>query len=162
MSACAPVPAQLAANLASAPTSAWRAASSRSVHPSARADGSVLEAVASGLAAVTVPWELAGGDTPTEPVRQQLLATEVYDVWVIYCPSGTELDAHDHGPSAGALAVVSGALDEDLYVGDTVLTTRIEPGQCIAFAVGQVHALANRGTAGATSIHVYSPPLEAP
>jgi quercetin dioxygenase-like cupin family protein len=138
----------------------WRTASSRAVHPSGRDDGdSIVLAVAEGLAAVAVPWELAAGDSPYERRHALLLATEVYDAWLIHWPPGTGLVAHDHGDSCGALAVVSGTLDEDTVVDDHAVTKRIGPGESISFDAGHIHAVTNRGASSVTSVHVYSPPL---
>ena len=138
----------------------WRTASSRAVDPSGRDVGdSLVAAVAEGLAPVTVPWELAAGDSPNERRHELLLSTDVYDAWLIHWPPGTGLVAHDHGGSAGALAVVAGTLDEDTVVDDRPVTTRIGPGESIRFGGGHIHAVANRGDVGVTSVHVYSPPL---
>ncbi len=61
-----------------------------------------------------MPWELTGETSPTERTYELLLATESYDAWLIHWPVGTGLEAHDHGGSTGAFAVVSGVLDEDV------------------------------------------------
>jgi mannose-6-phosphate isomerase-like protein (cupin superfamily) len=138
----------------------WRSASSRAVHPSAHDDReSLVVAVAEGLAAVAVPWELATRDSPKERRHELVLTTEVYDAWLIHWPPGTGVEAHDHGGSGGAFAVVSGTLDEDTVVNGRPITTRVEPGGSICFGGGHIHAVVNRGDASVTSVHVYSPPL---
>ena len=63
---------------------------------------------------VALPWELATGEQPAERQFQLLIATDVYDAWLVHWPVGTGLDLHDHGGSAGAFAVVAGDLDEDV------------------------------------------------
>ncbi|MBK5333348.1 MAG: hypothetical protein JJD93_15330, partial [Ilumatobacteraceae bacterium] len=89
----------------------WKRAAQRALHPATRTVGAdVLAAIASGLAAVTVPWELGLGEIPTERRFHRVLATEAYEAWVICWPSGELLDMHDHGGSAGAFSVVSGEL----------------------------------------------------
>ncbi len=106
-----------------------------------------------------MPWELSGETISTERSYELLLATDVYDVWLIHWPAGTGLDAHDHGGSTGAFAVVSGVLDEDVDRDGTTFTRRLGAGETVSFDGDHVHAVVNRGAVGATSVHVYSPPL---
>jgi hypothetical protein len=138
----------------------WKRAAQRALHPAAPSVGAdVLAAIAAGLAAVTVPWELGLGEVPTERRFHRVLATDAYEAWVICWPSGESLDMHDHGGSAGAFSVVSGELDEvTIEAGGKVLRT-FGSGDTAAFGASRVHAVANRGDAVATSVHVYSPPL---
>jgi Cysteine dioxygenase type I len=138
----------------------WRRAAQRAQHPSGRTVGiDILSAIASGLAAVTVPWELVDGDQATERRYQRVLATPAYEAWVICWPSGGWLDLHDHGGSAGAFSVVSGQLDEATIVGGATVTRTYSAGETASFDASRVHAVVNRGSDAATSVHVYSPPL---
>ena len=142
----------------------WKRAAQRALHPSSRSvDADVLAAIAAGLATVTVPWELREGEVPTERRYQRVLATPEYEAWVICWPSGGSLDLHDHGGSAGAFSVVSGQLDEATIEvtteGSATVVRSYASGETSAFGSARVHAVANRGTAPATSVHVYSPPL---
>ena len=140
----------------------WRTASSRAIHPSARDGGEPLvAAIAAGLAEVSIGWELSTGESPTERQYELLLETDLYDAWLIHWPSGTGLEAHDHGGSTGAFTVVAGVLDEDTMVAGTPVTRRINAGETVCFDGDHVHAVVNRGAAGVTSVHVYSPPLRA-
>ena len=142
------------------PVDPWRVASSRAVHPSAHSgDEPLVAVIAAGLAAVSVPWEIATGTHPTERCYELLLATDQYDAWLIHWPAGTGLDAHDHGGSTGALAVVGGVLDEDISLDGRTVTRRFAAGETSAFDGEHVHAVVNRTDVGATSVHVYSPPL---
>ena len=139
---------------------AWRAAASRATHPSARDECEpLIVAIARGLAAVSTPWELGTGDAPSERCYELLLSTDVYDAWLIHWPAGTGLDAHDDGESTGAFAIVAGELDEDTAFEGVVTTRRFGEGNLVWFDEGHVHAVVNRGDVGATSVHVYSPPL---
>jgi predicted metal-dependent enzyme (double-stranded beta helix superfamily) len=104
-----------------------------------------------------MPWEIAG--TATEREYELLLETDHYDAWLIHWPPGTGLEAHDHGGSAGAFAIVSGVLDEDVVESDTVWSRRFVEGESVAFDDHHVHAVVNRSDAPATSVHVYWPPL---
>src|SRR4029077_7049707 len=81
------------------------------VHPSSHSgDEPLVGVIAAGLAAVAMPWELTRVANSTERAYELLLATETYDAWLIHWPVGTGLEAHDHGGSTGAFAVVSGVL----------------------------------------------------
>ena len=142
-------------------SAATRAAgAARPVSRSGDDDGDgLLTAIATGLASVALPWELATGEHPAERQFQLLIATDVYDAWLVHWPVGTGLDLHDHGGSAGAFAVVAGDLDEDVVRDGRTVTTRVGPGASVVFGQGHVHAVVNRGSLGATSVHVYSPPL---
>ena len=51
--------------------------------------------------------------------------------WLIHWPPGSSIDVHDHGDSIGALAVVAGALDEDVVVGATTVTKTIRAGESL-------------------------------
>jgi quercetin dioxygenase-like cupin family protein len=140
---------------------AVRRASSQALHPSVvDVEPAVLCAIASGLAAVTLPWEVRTGEVPEGRRFARLLSTPVYEAWVICWPAGTELDLHDHGGSAGAFTVVAGQLDETTVNDGRVVGQRYQPGETAAFGPAHVHAVANRGQRLATSVHVYSPPLE--
>ena len=88
-----------------------------------------------------------------------MLATEAYEAWVIAWPSGESLEMHDHGGSAGAFSIVSGQLDEATIESGATVVRTFAPGDTTAFGASRVHAVANRGDAVATSVHVYSPPL---
>src|SRR5579871_2269404 len=72
----------------------------------------VLGDIAAGLAAAEPLWRAVVRHDPAgrRPVR--LLATDRYEAWVIGWKPGQGVDLHDHGPSAGALAVVEGELTE--------------------------------------------------
>ncbi len=146
----------------------WRRAAQRALHPSGHPSGhpsrgtvgdDVLVAIAAGLAAVTMPWELGHGEVPTERRYQRVLSTPAYDAWVICWPSGGSLDLHDHGGSAGAFSVVRGELDEARVEGDVTVVRTFAPGEAARFDASGVHAVINRGSVVATSVHVYSPPL---
>ena len=141
-------------------TDPWLAAGDRAVHSSG-CDRSerLVTAIAEGLAAVAVPWELATGGSPDERRYQLIVATDAYDAWLIHWPAGSALEAHDHGGSAGAFAVVSGLLEEHSVVGDLEVTRRVGAGESVFFGADHVHAVVNPNDTAATSVHVYTPPL---
>ena len=119
----------------------------------------LLAEIASGLAMSEVPWEPEGTTGDTRRYRQ-LLSTDHYDAWLIWWPPGTGLDLHDHGGSAGAFTVVAGALHETVAAGAALTSHRLRAGETSRFGIDHVHAVSNDGDRPATSVHVYSPPLQ--
>jgi hypothetical protein len=91
--------------------------------------------------------------------------------WLISWAPGSGLGLHDHGGSAGSLAVVRGELAErhtttaDVVVrGDgsargRLRRRRLRPGTIATFAGDHVHEVRNDGLEPAVSIHVYVPGL---
>src|SRR5262245_156525 len=124
-------------------------------------DTAVLVAIAAGLAEVPSPRDLRPGESPDERHYERILATPTYDAWLIHWPPGTGLDLHDHGESAGAFAVVAGQLDETTIRNGRQVVRRLLKGCHARFPAAQVHAVRNASARPATSVHVYSPPLEA-
>ena len=90
----------------------------------------------------------------------RLRADEHYDVWLISWGAGSSVDAHDHGGSSGAFAVVRGALVEHTIDSDRHERHRVvTAGGVRAFDAAHRHRVANDDTRVALSVHVYSPPL---
>ena len=90
--------------------------------------------------------------------------SDLFEAWVIGWPPEGEIDLHDHGGCAGALAVVSGTLSETPVVrgpaGTVTTATRTIPeGSSLGFGMSHVHAIVNPAHETAVSIHVYSPRL---
>ena len=86
------------------------------------------------------------------------------DVWLIsWLPTqGTQL--HDHGGSAGAFTVITGELDEAVYVpsgrGAGGLRERVhEAGRSVGFDESYIHDVRNTSSVPAVSVHAYSSPL---
>ena len=118
-----------------------------------------LDDIAAGFAAASPLWRAAVCHDPEGRRPARLIATDRYEVWVIGWTTGQRVRLHDHGPSAGAVAVAEGALVEVLPVGGSAVERPLVPGRTQGVPVGTVHDVVNRGVAPATSIHVYSPPL---
>lgn len=113
-----------------------------------------------GSSCVT-PWSERGEPALTERVYELLELSEDFEVWVIHWPPDGLLQLHDHGGSSGALWVVSGALGEGtVSSGRTYERRRIGAGQGTNFGPEHVHDVVNTGPEVATSVHVYSPPME--
>ena len=120
------------------------------------------------LAAIAVEYSRqAGFGAPPRPsVGERTFAcvrrTDSYDVWVIHWGPGSATPMHDHGDSNGALLVVDGTLVERLPAPDGSGRVRRKVLRRRArrlMARNHVHEVANESAAGATTVHVYSPPL---
>ena len=83
------------------------------------------------------------------------------EVWLISWLPGQFTGFHDHGGSAGAFAVVWGALDEWVAgPGGVPAASKVEAGAVRAFGARYVHDVRNSSAAAvAVSVHAYSPPL---
>ena len=99
----------------------------------------------------------------TERYFHRLHREPGYEVWLICWDLGQDTLLHDHGGSAGAFAVATGALLEDYgTVSQTRLRTRRHTaGASVAFRPDYLHNLVNVGLEPTVSIHAYSPPLRA-
>ena len=84
--------------------------------------------------------------------------TDAYEVWLIGWMQGQGVDMHDHGGSAGVLAVAEGALTERRPGRNS---ERLAAGTHERLDRTVVHEVINLEPTPATSIHVYSPPLVA-
>jgi predicted metal-dependent enzyme (double-stranded beta helix superfamily) len=86
---------------------------------------------------------------------------EEHEMWLLSWLPGQHTGFHDHGGSAGALAVARGLLLERAAPGG-----RPEPagrvlsaGAVRSFGPAYVHDVRNDSACPAVSIHAYSPPL---
>jgi quercetin dioxygenase-like cupin family protein len=98
-------------------------------------------------------------DHPTEGSWMRLHSSDDLELWLIAWPPESRTDWHDHGPAAGAFAVLRGALVEHQWSGALQLTT-LRAGDSRAFAAGHMHDVRNVGATPALSLHAYSPRLE--
>jgi hypothetical protein len=82
---------------------------------------------------------------------------DAYDVWLIRWGPGSTTSRHDHGASAGAFCVIEGVLEER-----TLRSTRtFTATEHRAMPSAHIHEVRNpRPRIAATSVHVYSPPLD--
>ena len=147
----------------------------RSVHPSGQTSpGTVrnrptgalsfgaLRAVAAGMARVHQPLP-PGATHPGEVTPVRLLRTAFYDAWLVTWPIGSALGPHDHGPARSVLHVIDGELIEyrwDGPGGQARPGRQLVRGDSAFGAPSLTHEVVNRSDAGATTLHVYSPPLE--
>lgn len=94
----------------------------------------------------------------------RLVATDVYEVWLLGWMPGQGVDLHDHGGANAAFRVVEGALVELELVRSSPqradLRRRALPtGAARQVPAGTVHDVINVSSSPAASIHAYSPPL---
>jgi hypothetical protein len=98
----------------------------------------------------------------------QLYGDDELDVWLISWVPDRSTELHDHGGSLGALTVVSGALRETRWDGETLRHRRLAAGDQAAFPLGWVHDVVwtperdlSAPITPTLSVHAYSPPLTA-
>jgi quercetin dioxygenase-like cupin family protein len=119
-----------------------------------------LTAIASGLAWAQEPLPGAADDPNARSTR--LIATALYDVWLITWPKGSSIGPHDHGGARSILQVVQGELVEtfaDQPEQGPPRTRVLRRGDATYGEPPILHDLVNNSDAEATSLHVYSPPL---
>jgi predicted metal-dependent enzyme (double-stranded beta helix superfamily) len=84
-------------------------------------------------------------------------------IWLLTWLPGQGTDLHDHGGSAGAFVIVSGALTEETATtgryGTDVHTDVVAAGHGRRFATNHVHRMTNTFRSPAISVHVYGPSL---
>ena len=84
-------------------------------------------------------------------------------IWVLSWLPGQGTPLHDHGRSAGAFAVVRGALTEQVVstgpAGVHTLRARLGVGRLRRFGAHYVHSVTNEDAEPAVSVHVYTPRL---
>src|SRR3954452_20125356 len=121
----------------------------------------VLGDIVTGLARAESLWRPHVAHDRHERVRRRLLATPLYEVWLLGWTPGQSVGLHDHGDANGAFVVVDGQLVETALTAGTVHDMALGAGDLGRVPSGSVHDVANRAPRNATSIHVYSRPLSA-
>jgi Cysteine dioxygenase type I len=105
-----------------------------------------------------------GMDRPVSRRWAAVASSPVFEAWVIAWPAGGSIELHDHGDTAGAVAVVAGSLVETTVAPashGSFTTARhvVEAGRTTSFDGGHIHDLVNVGSEPALSVHVYAPRL---
>lgn len=118
-----------------------------------------LLAAARRWASAPDSWPIQPQYDPNERWYARIAETAEHEVWLLTWLPGQETDWHDHGGSAGAFTVVSGALVERTVSGGHVHHLDLPAGAGRRFGAHHVHGVANRGTVPAISIHAYAPAL---
>ena len=112
----------------------------------------IAEGIAAGDPAAFVP---AGTDRRWGIV----IATEIYEAWVIAWPRGTGLAMHDHGGARAAMRIASGRLRERFHADGSVHLRWLDAGAGHVLSPDHVHEVINLHDLEAISVHVYSPPI---
>lgn len=122
-----------------------------------------MKAIARAIAGCPGEWLHLVRMDPVTRWHVRLRSADDHDVWLESWLPGQATGWHDHGGSAGALAVARGELEERVAVLGGVMTQvrRVPEGAARPLRRRQVHDLANVSFAPAVSVHVYSPPLGA-
>jgi Cysteine dioxygenase type I len=122
-----------------------------------------LLAVVRGLGRDAATWRALAQHDRDERWHLRLSSNPRFDIWLIGWHAHQGVDLHDHGGSAGAFTVVQGELLETASEADgsgALHETRLTVGSARSFGAGHVHWVVNPTAEIATSVHVYSPPLE--
>jgi predicted metal-dependent enzyme (double-stranded beta helix superfamily) len=122
--------------------------------------GAELDAFVRELAERPELWiELVKHDA-TQRHYEELLSDEYLTAWLICWMDDHDTGFHDHDVSAGAVAVVSGAvLEERLAIDGPAHRKTIAAGESFHFSPADIHRVRHSGTDPAVTIHAYSPPL---
>jgi predicted metal-dependent enzyme (double-stranded beta helix superfamily) len=122
-----------------------------------------LLACARRFAARPELWEDQVNHDPEQRTYAELARSEHLDVWLICWSEDHDTGFHDHDLSAGAVAVVSGAVREErLVLGrpiDQPLSRTVGAGGSFGFGAADIHRVLHAGDGPAVTIHAYSPPL---
>ncbi len=96
----------------------------------------------------------------SQRVYEELLSDEHLTAWLICWMDDHDTGFHDHDVSAGAVAVVSGAVREErLVVGGVGREQVVLAGANFQFEAADIHRVSHWGSDPAITLHVYSPPL---
>jgi hypothetical protein len=119
-----------------------------------------LEDVVARLARRPDLWRPLVRHDPAERVYEELVRDNHLTVWLICWMEDHDTGFHDHDLSAGAVAVVDGAVREDrLLVGGPPASRVVAAGSSFSFAASDIHRVLHHGDAPAVTLHAYSPPL---
>jgi len=115
------------------------------------------------VAASPAEWLTRVRLNPAGRWYERIHLDDSYEVWVISWLPGQATGFHDHGGSAGAFAVVWGALMERRVIGGLatghVLAKPVGAGGSRAFGPRYIHDVRNAASSVAVSVHAYSPPI---
>jgi predicted metal-dependent enzyme (double-stranded beta helix superfamily) len=114
-------------------------------------------------AAAAPDWLALVRYDPDQRWYHRLAAASDHELWLLSWLPGQETGFHDHGQSAGAFAVVLGALSERAAPRGWIRpgARPLAEGSVRSFGPRYVHNVSNPYGQPAVSIHAYSPPLAA-
>ena len=122
--------------------------------------GPELEAFVGELAERPELWiDLVKHDA-SQRLYEELLTDSHVTAWLICWMDDHDTGFHDHDLSAGAVAVLSGAVREErLAIGGPPREETFAAGGSFHFAASDIHRVRHAGSDPAVTLHVYSPPL---
>jgi predicted metal-dependent enzyme (double-stranded beta helix superfamily) len=98
---------------------------------------------------------------PAQRTYHELLSDEHLTVWLICWSDEHDTGFHDHDVSAGAVAVVSGAVREERLTIDGPPRDQVfAVGASFSFSAADIHRVRHAGADPAVTLHAYSPPLQ--
>jgi predicted metal-dependent enzyme (double-stranded beta helix superfamily) len=120
-----------------------------------------LASIVAAAAGDRSQWSCLVRYDPVSRWYHRLERADDHEVWLLSWLPGQQTGFHDHGASAGAFAVMLGALSErGVLAGRPQHTPRtIAAGGARAFGPDYVHDVRNDAVEPAVSVHAYSPPL---
>jgi hypothetical protein len=122
--------------------------------------GPELEAFVADLADRPELWIHLVKHDSCQRVYEELLSDDHVTVWLICWMDNHDTGFHDHDVSAGAVAVVSGAVREErLAIGGPPRDRVFAAGRTFHFSPADIHRVRHTGGDPAVTLHVYSPPL---
>ncbi len=122
--------------------------------------GPELEAFVAELADRPELWIHLVKHDSTLRVYEELRSDDHLTAWLICWMDEHDTGFHDHDVSAGAVAVVSGAVREERLTIDGPPRDRaFAVGETFHFSPADIHRVRHAGADPAVTLHVYSPPL---
>ena len=122
-----------------------------------------LLAIARRYATQPLDWPRAPIFDPSARWYARVAAEADHEAWLLTWLPGQGTDLHDHGGSAGAFVVVSGALTERTVArgdGPAVLVANaLAAPDGRRFGPHHIHQITNESHRPAVSLHVYGPAL---
>jgi predicted metal-dependent enzyme (double-stranded beta helix superfamily) len=123
--------------------------------------GPELQAFVAELADRPELWIQHVKHDSTQRLYVELLSDDHLTVWLICWMDDHDTGFHDHDRSAGAVAVLSGAVREDrLAIGGSPRERTYAVHETFHFSPADIHRVRHAGADPAVTLHAYSPPLE--
>ncbi len=126
-------------------------------------DRDELLAVARQVASRPELWSAHVHHDQRQRTYEQLVRDAHLDVWLICWSEDHDTGFHDHDLSAGAVAVIAGAVREErLALGrgaGAPIARTVGAGSSFSFGASDIHRVLHAGDEPAVTIHAYSPPL---
>jgi predicted metal-dependent enzyme (double-stranded beta helix superfamily) len=97
----------------------------------------------------------------TQRLYEELISDDHLTAWLICWMDDHDTGFHDHDRSAGAVAVLSGAVREERLAIDGPPRERTYAvNETFHFSPADIHRVRHAGSDPAVTLHAYSPPLE--